>query len=104
MRRQQPPHRRGLCSVLWHSHRRHQTTQGIQHIHRRIPSSRRHRPRQHHVPIQQRPHRIHHWILLIVSLHQHRVEGRNAPIPEVPRPLHQLRKPRKHRRCISLTR
>jgi len=54
---------------------------------------RRHRPRQHHVPIQQRPHRIHHRILLIVSLHQHRVEGRDASHSESSRPLHQLRQP-----------
>src|SRR5206468_2420115 len=90
VRCQQPPHRRGLGSVLPHRHRRHQTTQRIQHIHWRVPSSRSHRPRQHHVPIQQRPHRIHHRILLIVSLHQHRIESRNTPIPKVPRPLHQL--------------
>src|ERR1700733_3759662 len=54
--------------------------------------------------IQQRAHRIHHRILLIVTLHQHRVERGDTPIPEVPCPLHQLGQPRKHRRRIPFTR
>src|ERR1700677_2464976 len=104
MRRQQPAHRRRVCPVFRLCHCGHQATKRIKHTHRRIPPCSCHRPRQHHMSIQQRPYGIHHRILQVVSFHQHGVESRDAPISKIPRTLHELRQAHKHRRCVPFAR
>ena len=41
-------------------------------------------PVQYDVPIEQRPHRIHNRILLIVSFHEHSIESGDASLGKVP--------------------
>ena len=71
-------------------HRRHQTADRVQHLNRRIPSLCRQGARQHHMPIQQRAHRVHQRVLLVVALHQHRIEGGNRSRAKLPGALDQL--------------
>src|ERR1700744_2143527 len=52
--------------------------------------------------IEQSPHGIDQWVLLVVSFHQHAVKSGNASGAEMAGPFDQLGEHREYRRLISL--
>ena len=70
----------------------------------RIPALRRQRARQHHVAVEQRAHRIHQRILLIVALHQHGIKRGDRARAKLAGALHQPRQPREDRGRVALRR
>ncbi len=56
------------------------------------------------MPVEQRAHRVHQRILLVVALHQHRIKRRNRARAELPGALHQPRQPGKDRGRVALGR
>src|ERR1700755_1163727 len=83
---------------------RHEAADRVEYMDRRIPAFRCQRPREHHMAIHEGTHSIHHWILLIVPLHQYGVKGGDTAAPKSPRALHQFRDTIEDGRCITLRR
>ena len=82
--RHQLAHQRGLLAVLLSSHGGHQPADRVQHLDGRIPALGGQRARKHDMPVEQRAHRIHQRILLIVALHQHGIKRRDRAGAKLP--------------------